>query len=156
MEREKQVENDYRDFINLLNKYDVEYLIIGAYSVIYYTKVPRETKDIDFWIRRTRENASKCSAAIKEFCGADVKPEELLGDKEIFFIGKEPNRIDIFNEQKGLSFEEAFSRKKVGSFKGVKAFFISKDDLIKLKDYFYRTPDLKDLKRLKGQSKKHK
>jgi len=38
--------------------------------------------------------------------------------------------------------------KKEGSFKGIKAYFVSKDDLIKLKEYFSRSADQKDLKRL--------
>lgn len=45
MEKEKQVENDYREFVEILNAHGVEYLIIGAYSVIYYTKIPRETTE---------------------------------------------------------------------------------------------------------------
>ena len=69
--------------------------------------------------------------------------------KEIFFIGIEPNRIDILNDQEGFSFSEAYSHKKAGVFKGVKAYFISKEDLIKVKRYFKRDADIKDLKRLK-------
>ena len=149
MGREKPVENDYRDFISALNKYSVDYLIIGAYSVIFHTNIPRETKDFDVWIRPSEENADKCVKAIKEFCGLKIEKSDLLGKKEIFFIGIEPNRIDILNDQEGFSFSEAYSHKKAGVFKGVKAYFISKEDLIKVKRYFKRDADIKDLKRLK-------
>jgi hypothetical protein len=149
MAREKQAEDDYREFIELLNKNKVECLIIGAYSVIFHTKIPRETKDIDFWIKKTPENAEKCTKAIYDFCDLKIDKKELLSDKEIFFIGEEPNRIDIFNKQKGLTFDEAFAHKKIGVSKGIGAYFISKNDLIKLKEYFLRSRDSKDLKRLK-------
>ena len=69
MAEEKQVENDYREFIDLLNTNNVDYLVIGAYSTIFHTKIPRETQDIDFWIRKTEPNAERCAKAIKEFCG---------------------------------------------------------------------------------------
>ncbi|MBU0951656.1 MAG: nucleotidyltransferase [Elusimicrobia bacterium] len=154
MVQEKQVENDYREFIELLNKNKVDYLVIGAYSTIFHTKIPRETQDIDFWIRKTEANAEKCVKAIKEFCGIEIGRETLLGDKEIFFIGQEPNRIDIFNTQKGLSFEEAYSHKEIGTFKGTQVCFVSKKDLIRLKEYFGRNKDIKDLKRLKKSKKK--
>ncbi len=149
MVEEKQVENDYKEFIDLLNINKVDYLVIGAYSTIFHTKIPRETQDIDFWIRKTEPNAERCAKAIKEFCGLEIDKAELLGDKEIFFIGKEPNRIDIFNSQEKLSFEDAYSHKQTGTFKGTVAHFISKEDLIKLKEYFGRDKDIKDLKRLK-------
>ena len=149
MAPEKQVEDDYKDFIALLNKHKVEYIIIGSYSTIFHSKVPRETKDIDFWIRKTPENADKCTQAIKEFCGLEVDKNVLLGDKEIFFIGEAPNRIDIFNKQKGFSFDEAYAHRKVGYFKGAPTYFISREDLIKLKEHFGRNTDIKDLKRLK-------
>ncbi|MGA2090282.1 MAG: DUF6036 family nucleotidyltransferase [Endomicrobiales bacterium] len=154
MAEEKHVENDYRDFIDLLNKNKVDYIIIGAYSTIFHTKIARETQDIDFWIRKTESNAERCVAAIKDFCGLDIDKNELMGDKEIFFIGQAPNRIDIFNMQGKMSFEEAFSRKNIGTFKGTQAYFIAKDDLIKLKEYFGRDQDTKDLIRLKKLSKR--
>lgn len=149
MVKEKQVENDYKEFIELLNKHRVEYLIIGAYSVIFHTKIARETKDFGVWIKNTQDNAEKCTCAIKEFCGLEIDKNDLLGEKEIFFIGAEPNRIDIFNNQEGLSFDDAYSHKETGIFKNIKAYFISKNDLVKLKEHFHRDTDLKDIKRLK-------
>ena len=57
MENEKQSENDYTEFVNLLNKHKVDYLVVGGYAVMFHTLIPRETKDIDFWIRPTKKNA---------------------------------------------------------------------------------------------------
>ncbi len=148
MGKEKHYENDYKEFIELLNKHGVEYMIIGAYAVMFHTNIARETKDIDFWINRTKENAGKCADAIKEFAGLKVDVDDLLKKNEIFFIGAEPYRIDIFNEQGGFSFYDAYAKKKEGKFRDVKAFFISKRDLLALKEHFYRKDDIKDIKRL--------
>ncbi len=148
MKQEKQYETDYKDFIELLNKHGVEYMIIGAYAAIYHTNIPRDTEDIDFWINKTKENAEKCARAIKEFNKLNVNADDLLGEKEIFFLGVKPHRIDIFNEQGDLHFSKAYTEKKVGEFRGAKTFFISRKDLITLKEYFHRDQDIKDLRRL--------
>ncbi len=149
MEKERTRDDDYRDFIELLNKNNVDYMIIGAYAAIYYTKIPRDTRDIDFWVRRTKDNADKCANAIYDFCGLKVNPEDLIGEKEIFFIGIEPNRIDIFNDQGKLDFDQVYKKKVKADFKGIETYFIPKDELIQLKEHFSRSKDQKDIKRLK-------
>ncbi|MFH1540387.1 MAG: nucleotidyltransferase [Elusimicrobiota bacterium] len=156
MEEKKQVEGDYRDFIKLLNKNNVEYLIHGAYSVIFHTNIPRETGDMDFWIKKTEENAGKVVKAIKDFNGLEIDKKDLLQDKVILTIGEKPYRIDIFNEQANFSFNEAYKRKIPGTFKGLIAYFISKEDSLKLKKYFDREQDTKDIKRLEAVIKKQK
>lgn len=148
MEQEKQYEEDFKEFIELLNKHGVEYMIVGAYAVMYHTNISRDTKDIDFWINKTKENAARCVQAIKEFNGLDVTATDLLGEKEIFFIGEEPYRIDILTKQGDFPFDKTYTGKEVGKFRDTKAFFISKNDLIVLKEHFYRDQDVKDLKRL--------
>mgnify|MGYP006921605426 FL=1 len=44
--------DDYRDIIELFNKYDVKYLIAGAYAM---SKVgySRSTYNIDLWVEKT-------------------------------------------------------------------------------------------------------
>lgn len=155
MENEKQSEEDYTDFVRLLNKHGVDYLVVGAYAVMYHTHVPRETKDIDFWIRMTEENAEKCSKAIKEFCGMEFKKEDLLEKGAICYIGVAPNRIDVFNEQGRADFEEAWKKRNDDKYWGVPVHFISREDLIALKEYANREHDRKDLTRLKGSLKNY-
>ena len=152
MEHEKTREDDYKDFAGLLNKHGADYLIVGAYAVIYHTHIPRDTKDIDFWIRPTSENAEKCVKAIEEFCGIEIKKEELLKD-EIFFIGRDPHRLDIFNSQGKIDFDEAWKKKADGKLRDIAVHYISREDLIILKQYFDRPHDQKDLKRLKRKNK---
>ena len=165
MEKEKQSEKDYAELIDLLNKHKVDYLIVGAYAVIQHTKIPRYTKDIDFWIRDTKDNAKKCSKVIKEFSGLNVSPEDLITKDNINYLGTEPNRIDFFNAQGSLDFDTSFKNKSAGYFRDKKAFYINIDDLIKSKkhhltkgdrNFLSQEKDLKDIKRLETtKEKKH-
>lgn len=152
MEHEKTREDDYKEFAGLLNRHGVDYLIVGSYAVIYHTHIPRDTKDIDFWIRPTPENADKCVKAIKDFCGLEIKKEDLLGET-IFFIGREPHRLDIFNSQGKIKFDTAWEKRADGNLRDIAVHYISRDDLMELKEYFGRPHDQKDLKRLKRKDK---
>jgi hypothetical protein len=43
-----ELPNDFKEFIELLNKYKVQYLIVGGYAVGFHSR-PKFTNDID-WI----------------------------------------------------------------------------------------------------------
>jgi hypothetical protein len=46
-----KTEKDYEEFLELLNKHDVRYCIIGAFALAFHAR-PRYTKDIDVLIDR--------------------------------------------------------------------------------------------------------
>jgi hypothetical protein len=52
------VEPDFKDFLELLNEEQVEYLIVGGYALAY-CGLPRYTKDLDLFIRPDAQNASR-------------------------------------------------------------------------------------------------
>ena len=58
--------DDFRDFIELLNKHEVKYLLIGAFAVAAHG-YPRYTKDIDLLIDENEANALKILEVLKEF-----------------------------------------------------------------------------------------
>ena len=68
---------DFREFIGLLNEKGVKYLVVGGYAVAYHG-YPRYTKDIDLWIWLDRENADKIVDALKEFgfASLDIQVED--------------------------------------------------------------------------------
>ncbi len=154
MEKEKPAERDYQEFIDCLNHHKVDYLIVGAYAVIKHTKIARETKDIDFWIKGSLDNAKKTAEAIKDFIGVTVDPKDLIVKDEIYYIGRLPRRIDIFCNQANLAYEEAYKRRVRGDFFKSKVSFISIDDLIKLKKHYSDKENAdkygKDIKRLEN------
>ena len=57
---------DFREFIQLLNENQVKYLVIGGYAVAIHGH-PRYTKDIDIWIEMSPENAEKMLNALAQF-----------------------------------------------------------------------------------------
>jgi hypothetical protein len=43
-----ELNQDFKEFIELLNAREVHYLVIGGYAVNFHG-YPRYTKDLDFW-----------------------------------------------------------------------------------------------------------
>ncbi|MHC8948614.1 hypothetical protein [Sphingobacterium hungaricum] len=59
-------EEDFIDFIQLLNKHKVKYMVIGAYALSIYGR-PRHTGDFDIWIKLEAKNAHKMVKVLKDF-----------------------------------------------------------------------------------------
>ena len=57
---------DFVEFINSLNNHQVEYLLVGGYSVIIHG-YPRTTGDLDIWVNQTTENYGRLKLAFGEF-----------------------------------------------------------------------------------------
>ena len=57
---------DWKEFCALLNRHEVEYLVVGAFALAFHG-LPRLTADIDFWVNPTLENAQRLTAALAEF-----------------------------------------------------------------------------------------
>lgn len=53
----------YKDLLQLLNKFQVEYLIVGGFAVMKYGE-PRYTKDLDIWVSKSPENSTRLVAAL--------------------------------------------------------------------------------------------
>jgi len=56
------LEEDLREFVELLNALNVHYLVVGAHAVGYYG-YPRATADIDIWIAINPANAKMIASA---------------------------------------------------------------------------------------------
>ena len=54
----------FSDFISLLNKADVKYLLVGGWAVIF-EGYSRTTGDMDFFIEADEKNATKVLGVIK-------------------------------------------------------------------------------------------
>ena len=149
---------DFADFIILLQKHKVDYLIVGGYAVGIHSQA-RMTQDIDFWIKSTNENAEKLIKAMNEFGTPDLNlsVSDILSPDIVVHFGNPPVRIDILTTIDGVEFEEAFKNKFVynlGALKNVN--FISLDDLLKNKKASKRQKDNSDLQWLKDYGKNDK
>lgn len=144
-----KAEKDFEDFIELLNRFSVEYLIVGAYALALYAR-PRNTGDIDVYINSTEKNAENLLKVIKEFGFEDAGIEEVdfTTKGRIVQLGVSPVRIDIINEIDGVDFISAYKSRESHQFGRVSADFISRADLIKNKRASNRKKDIADLDEL--------
>ena len=144
-----KVEKDFRDFIELLNRHDVHYLIIGAFAYSFYVE-PRYTKDIDILIEQSKVNAEKILTALKDFgfTNIDLTEKDFLESGQVIQLGVDPVRIDILTSIKGMDFQKFWEDRIVGRYGDIDVFFISKQDLIRCKQSSGRKQDLADIEKL--------
>ena len=146
---------DVQDFIKLLAKNDVHYLIVGGEAVIYYGFL-RLTGDIDFFYRCSKENAARLFSVLLEFWRGTIpgikKVEELMGEDVVIQFGVPPNRIDLITSIEGVEFSEAWKNrleeKVTIDDEEYPIYFIGLEELIKNKQTIKRDKDIMDLKYL--------
>jgi len=105
-----QLPTDFKEFLQLLNAYDVQYLIIGGYAVGYHG-YPRATSDLDKWVAINPTNSGRIVATLKEFGFdlPDVTTELFLEENKIVRMGMPPVRIELITTIPGVTFEECFA-----------------------------------------------
>jgi predicted nucleotidyltransferase len=140
----------YKELLQLLNEFEVEYLIVGGFAVMKYTE-PRYTKDLDVWVHNSRQNSLRVVDALKKF-GAPLDHDEVTAetftDKQVVYqIGIAPVRIDILTNITGVRFPAAWRKRVESTFFGIPVHFISLDDLVANKQALGRSSDVEDLKR---------
>ena len=140
---------DFKDLFKHLNEEQVEYLVVGAHAVIFYTE-PRYTKDLDVWVLATRPNAEKLWKALGKFGAplANMSLDDLTNKELVYQIGVAPNRIDILMNIAGVDFEEAKANQIESTYAGERIHIIGKSDLIKAKKATNRPQDQLDLDKL--------
>jgi hypothetical protein len=57
---------DFRDFIAILNKHEVKYILVGGYAVVLHG-YRRTTGDLDIWVNQTKENYLRLIKVYREF-----------------------------------------------------------------------------------------
>jgi len=139
----------YKELLQLLNEFEVDYLIVGGFAVMKYGE-PRYTKDLDVWVHNSLQNSVRVVEALKKF-GAPLEHDgitaETFSAKQVVYqIGVAPVRIDILTEISGVKFSDAWEKRVASTFFGVPVHFISLDDLVTNKQALGRSSDLKDLK----------
>jgi hypothetical protein len=144
---------DLREFVELLNSNQVEYLIIGAFAVAYHG-FPRYTGDLDILVRPDPENARRILEVLSQFgfgkLGIGIEDLETPG--KVVQLGVQPNRIDLVTALSGLSFEEAWASREAARLDGVPVEFIGRTALIRNKENTGRAKDRGDAEELRRRS----
>ncbi len=142
---------DHREFLQLLNKHKVDYLLIGGVAVNLHG-YHRSTGDFDILIGSTTENKQKLVAAIAEF-GYDPHDyqERKIDEITMFTLGErdEKGHIELTNRIAGITFDEAFQRVQIKEVEGILVKFFHYDDLIRSKIAAGRLKDLSDVENLR-------
>jgi predicted nucleotidyltransferase len=142
---------DYKEMLQCLLEENVRFLLVGAYALAAHG-FPRATKDIDFFVWATPENAANLMQALTKF-GAplhDISTADFSSEGIIFQIGNSPRRIDIITNISGVRFEQAYANKRAISIEGIDIPVISLDDLIVNKRASGRIQDLADVEKLES------
>ncbi len=100
---------DFSDFISLLEKENVRYVLVGGLAVLMNGHF-RTTKDMDIFYEPTEENCLNLLKVIDKFGFKYLKlTQQDLMDKNGFIkLGREPERIDLFCDLPGVSFGEVY------------------------------------------------
>jgi len=141
-----ELSRDLKEFLALLVAHDVEFMLVGAHAVAVHL-YPRNTGDIDFWIRCSEENAQRVLAVLSEFGFGDMELGvwDLLDPTAVIQLGREPNRIDLLTFLTGLDFDDCAQRAVAATYEGVPVKVIGLDDLLKNKRATGRAKDLLDV-----------
>jgi hypothetical protein len=139
---------EFKDLLSAFHAHGVKYLIVGGYAVIFHAQ-PRTTKDIDLLIQADPRNAQAIYEALTEFGLplGEIRPEDFADRASFYRFGHEPRCVDILPEIPGVDFDAAWERRVEGVIDretGLKASFISAEDLIAAKLAAGRPQDLAD------------
>jgi hypothetical protein len=147
-----EIQPDFRELLALFNARRVEFLVVGGYALAFHG-APRNTGDIDIYVKPGQENAERVMSALTEFgfgsvglnAGDFEKPDQVIQ------LGVPPVRVDIVTSLSGVSWEEAEHGKTGGEYGDVPVFYIGRKQFISNKKASGRKKDLADLEAL-GES----
>ncbi len=147
---------DHRELLELLASHKVEFILVGAYALAFHGYV-RQTEDIDIWIKRSKENADRVSAAFSEF-GIPIGEgavRQLVEDRQLLQIGVKPQMVDVLTFLDGCNFDTAIERALSVEIEGLPVKVLNLEDYIATKVASARPKDLDDLRRLGEVLKKN-
>ena len=140
---------DFKEFLELLNSNNVQYLLIGGWAVGFHG-YSRFTADMDIFIGLSEENISSLKQALHEFGVPEFDKSMLTTKGNVFRIGSTPLRIEIINEISGVDFNNAYKNREFVDLEDqLRISVISLDDLFKNKSSTGRARDKADLEELR-------
>jgi hypothetical protein len=140
---------DLREFIELLNSWSVDYVIVGAHALAFHGH-PRYTGDLDLLVRPSPENAARLQQVVSQFgfASAALSAQDFLVSEQVIQLGRPPNRIDLFTSLTGVDFDEVWAGRVLSELDGIPVAFIGREAFIKNKRVTGRIQDQADLEAL--------
>jgi hypothetical protein len=140
--------NRLLDVFKSFQQHEVKYVIIGGIASVLHG-VPRATFDLDILIEASTGNAERLLAALTDagFGTAALTDAQDVVAHEIT-VFNDRVRIDVQTWTPGLSFQDAWCRRKTMTYQGQDFFIVSREDLIASKRATGRKVDLDDVRLL--------
>lgn len=144
---------DWREFLELLNSNEAEYLVVGAFAVAFHG-LPRYTADVDLLVRPSEDNADRVLRALSQFGFGKVgiQAADLRSPGMVIQLGVKPNRIDLLTAISGVSFEEAWATRSDADLDGIPVHFVGRAALLRNKERTGRAKDLGDAEELRKRT----
>lgn len=140
---------DFKEFIELLNKNRVEYLLVGGYALGIHG-YPRYTGDMDIWVKPTLENAQKILKVLDDFGFSELElsQDDFTKLGNVIQLGYPPLRIDLLTQPDGVDFDASYAQRFDLNYNNLLIHVISLEDFKKNKAASGRPKDLEDLRNL--------
>lgn len=139
---------EHKNFLILLLRHNVDFILIGGYAVIYYG-YERTTADMDIWLRPDNSNKEKLLIALNEHGidedGLTTVRNFNFEEAQVFFIGDKPHKIDFLTKVGGVTYEEAASKKASLPLKGRQVPVVHYHHLVTMKMLAGRPQDIADV-----------
>ncbi len=145
------INKDFKEFIELFNKHNVRYLVVGGYALAFHG-YPRYTKDLDIWVWVDDSNAAHILNALEEFgfSSLDISREDFLSPGYVVQLGQPPGRIDLLTSVTGLEFDSCYESRVTITLQGGTIDFIDLESFKQNKKAVGRHQDLADLENLEN------
>ena len=143
------IPQDFREFLELLNAHNVDFIIVGGYALAYHG-APRYTGDIDVFVKPDSNNAKRIIKVLEKFgfSSLELSSDEFQKKDNVIQLGLPPVRIDIITSISGVSWEQAEATKEPGKYGKVPVFFIGKNQYLANKRATGRAKDIADIEAL--------
>ena len=140
--------NRLQDVFKSFQQHEVRYMVIGGVASVLHG-VPRATFDLEILIDPTDDNAQRLLAALVDagFGTATMTNAREIVAHEIT-VFNDRVRIDVQTRTPGVSFQDAWRRRKTVTYQGQDLYILSKEDLIASKRASGREVDLDDVRLL--------
>ncbi|MFO7849900.1 MAG: nucleotidyltransferase [Spirochaetia bacterium] len=143
------IQEDFAELFELLNRYNVKYIIVGGYALAFHG-TPRYTGDIDVFVKPDMEDAQNIIHALDDFGfgDLDVSTKDLSVPNMVVQLGVPPVRIDFITSLSGVDWETAEAGMVSGLYGQVPVHFLGKQELLHNKRTIARYKDLADIEAL--------
>jgi len=144
-----EVQQDFRELLELFNAHKVEYMIVGGYALAFHG-APRFTGDLDILVKPDSENALRVLDALKEFGFGELglTADDFSTIEKVVQLGVPPVRIDLITSLTGVSWEKARLNRTKGAYGDISVYFVGLNEFISNKKATGRKKDLADLEAL--------